>query len=143
MVYDFEYYLKNRLVKKSSRNAGEAKALLKRARQRLNYVKIQAITEENAMFIFEDIYEAIREAVQSLMALKGFKPYSHEVLIAFLNKFYSKKFKPHEVDTFNRYRILRNNIVYRASSINKQETEKALVFALMIVVRIENISSAE
>jgi hypothetical protein len=36
MVYDFEYYLKNKLVKKSSKDVEEAKALSRRADERLN-----------------------------------------------------------------------------------------------------------
>jgi len=139
MVHDFEYYLKNKLVKKSSKDVEEAKALSRRAGERLKYVRAQEITDENAAFIFEDVYEAMREAIQSLMAIEGFKPYSHEVLVSFLNKFYSAEFSSHEINSFDRYRIIRNNVVYRASSVNKRETERALEFALEIIAKIKSV----
>lgn len=81
----------------------------------------------------------MREAIQSLMAIKGFKPYSHEVLVSFLNKFYSAEFSPHEINSFDRYRIIRNNVVYRASSVDKRETEGALEFALEIIAKIKSV----
>ncbi len=62
------------------------------------------------------------------MSQKGFKPYSHEAIIAFLQKYYPEEIKPHETNTLDRHRIIRNNLLYRASSINKKETGKALQF---------------
>lgn len=139
MVQQFEYFIEKKLVKKETKNIGQAKALLKRAKQRLEYIRKQKITEENAIFIFEDIYEAAREAAQSLMSQKGYKPYSHTAIIAFLQKYYKNEIKPHQINTLDRYRIIRNNVIYRASSIDKKETEKALQFATEIVSKIEKI----
>lgn len=139
MVYDFDYYLKTELVKKSSKDSAEARALLKRAESRLKYVEVQEIKEENAVFIFEDIYEAVREAIQALLSLKGYKPYSHEALAAFLKEFYRREFTNKEINAFNRYRIIRNNIIYRASSIDKKETKKALKYARIMTTKIKEI----
>jgi uncharacterized protein (UPF0332 family) len=139
MVYPFNYYLKKKLVKRSKSNANEAQALLKRAKARMGYVENQEIKEDNAVFIFEDIYEALREAIQSLLAMKGYKPYSHEALAAFMKEFYQKEFTTKEIETFNRYRIIRNNIVYRASSIDAKEAEKALQYVKKMISKIEKI----
>lgn len=141
MVHSFKYYIEKKLVKKSTKNTGQAKALQKRAKQRLEYIRKQKITEENASFIFEDIYEAAREAAQSLMSQKGYKPYSHEAIIAFLQKYYPKEIKPDKTNTLDRYRIIRNNLLYRASSIDKKETEKALQFATELITKIEKIKN--
>ena len=88
MIERFEYYLDANLVRKQKADKEEAKSLMKKALHRLNYIKKQKINEDTASFIFEDIYESLREASQSLMALKGYKPYSHEALISFLKDFY-------------------------------------------------------
>lgn len=139
MVYPFNYYLKKKLIKRSKGSASEAQALLKRAKARMEYVENQEIKEDNAVFIFEDIYEALREAIQSLLAVKGYKPYSHEALVAFMKEFYQKEFTTQEIETFNRYRIIRNNIVYRASSIDAKEAEKALQYVKKMISKIGEI----
>jgi len=92
----------------------------------LDYIKKQEINGETSPFIFEDIYETLREAAQSLMSLKGYKPYSHEALISFLKEFY--KFPEHEISAFDRYRILRNKTVYSATNVSPEVCKEALSF---------------
>ncbi len=116
MIERFQFYLDENFAKKESPNIVEAKSLIEKAFQRMNFIKNQNINETTATFIFEDVYECLREAAQSLMSLEGYKPYSHEAVIAFLKEFY--KFDDHEITTFNRYRILRNNCVYRAEKVS-------------------------
>ena len=77
MIERFQYYLDERLARKVKVDKEEAKSLMNRAVLRLDYVKSQEINEDTAPFIFEDIYETLREASQSLMSLKGYKPFSH------------------------------------------------------------------
>jgi hypothetical protein len=82
MIERFQYYLDENLVRKVSVEKEEARSLMKRAVQRVGYIKGQKINEDTSPFIFEDIYKALREASQSLMSLTGYKPYSHEGLIS-------------------------------------------------------------
>ena len=77
MIERFQYYLDSNLVRKQKADKEEAKSLMKKAVHRLSYVKKQEINQDTASFIFEDVYEALREASQSLMSMKGYKPYSH------------------------------------------------------------------
>jgi len=80
---------------------------MNKAEGRLNFsIKIRRIKKDTATYIFEDIYECIREAAQSLMSLKGYKPYSHEAVISFLKEFF--EFSESDIRTFDRYRVLRN-----------------------------------
>ena len=88
MIEKFQYYLDENLARKEKVDKEEAKSLMNKAVQRLDYIKKQEISEFTSSFIFEDIYETLREASQSLMSLKGYKPYSHEALISFLREFY-------------------------------------------------------
>jgi hypothetical protein len=104
MIERFQYYLDAKLVRRETVDKGEANSLMKKAVYRLAYVKAQEINEDTASFIFEDIYESLREASQSLMSLKGYKPYSHEALISFLKEFYN--FSASEISTFDRFRAL-------------------------------------
>jgi len=129
----FKFYIESGLVRQGSKDPGESKAMIGRASKRLEYVRTQSITEDNSSFLFEDIYEIMRECIHCLMAANGYKPYSHEATVAFLEEYYKSYFGEKLVEAFNRYRIIRNNIMYRANSINKEETIKALDVAEIFV----------
>ncbi len=102
----------------------------------MNFIKIQKIDGTTSTFIFEDIYECIREAAQSLMSLNGYKPYSHEALISFLKEFH--KFDELDIATFDRYRILRNNCIYRAAKVSPEVCREALKFLGDFLPQIRN-----
>jgi uncharacterized protein (UPF0332 family) len=107
-----------------------------KATLRLDYIKKQKINENTSSFIFEDIYETLREAAQSLMSLKGYKPYSHEALISFLNEY--GRFPKHEISAFDRYRILRNKTVYCAANVSPEACEEALKFLETFLPELKN-----
>jgi uncharacterized protein (UPF0332 family) len=141
MIEDFQFYVNNGMVKKSSPNKESANALMEKARSRLAYVREQKINKETAPFVFEDIYEAIREGCQALMELKGYKPYSHEAHIAFLKEFY--KFPLHLLATFDRLRILRNKSVYGAAHVSQETCKEALGFAVSIILQFKKLFDKE
>lgn len=126
MIERFQYYIDENLVKKGGPDKAEASSLMAKAAARLAYVETQKMDENTAPFIFEDIYEALREAGQALMTLKGYKPYSHEALISFLREFFN--FPAEDIFVFDRYRILRNKAVYSAAKVSATICGDALVF---------------
>ena len=67
---------------------------------------------DNPHFTFEAIYETLGEAMQSLMAGKGYKPYSHEATIAFLQEYYY--FTHIEIGQLDQMRKDRNDCMYYA-----------------------------
>jgi uncharacterized protein (UPF0332 family) len=134
-----KFYIESGLVRQGSKDPGESKAMIARASKRLEYVRLQPITEDNALFLFEDIYEIMRECVHGLMAANGYKPYSHEATVAFLDEHYRSYFGEKLVEAFNRYRIIRNNIMYRANFVSKDEAIKALDVAENFVKKTANL----
>ena len=134
-----KFYIESGLVRQGSKDPGESKAMIARASKRLEYVRSQPITEDNASFLFEDIYEIMRECVHGLMAANGYKPYSHEATVAFLDEHYRSYFGEKLVEAFNRYRIIRNNIMYRANFVSKDEAIKALDVAENFVKKTANL----
>jgi uncharacterized protein (UPF0332 family) len=136
MIMNFQHYIDEGLVRKVSVDREEAKALMKRAIHRVDYVKGQKVDEYSSPFIFEDIYEALREAAQSLMSLKGYKPYSHEGLISFLKEFY--RFPEHEIAAFDRYRALRNKTVYCAANVSPEVCNESLKFLEAFMPKLVN-----
>lgn len=72
MIVEFQYYIDNNLARKASPDKGEAEALLQKAEGRLDFsIKVRRIDENTATYIFEDIYECLREAAQHLEKQSG------------------------------------------------------------------------
>ena len=136
MIQKFQYYLDEHLARKVAVDLEEAKSLMNKATLRLDYIKKQEINEDTSSFIFEDIYETLREAAQSLMSLKGYKPYSHEALISFLKECY--QFPEHEISSFDRYRTLRNKTVYCAANVSPEVCKEALKFSETFLPKLKN-----
>ncbi len=129
MIKEFEYYLNANLARKASPDKEEAKALINKSEGRLKFsIKPRRIDQNTAPYIFEDIYECVREATQALMSLKGYKPYSHEALISFLKKFFD--FPESDITSFNRYRILRNKTIYKGEKVSPETCKESLNFLL-------------
>ena len=78
MINSFENYLKLGKVKRKTPDYEEAKALFEQSKERMEYIKLRDINQKTSKFVLQDSYEAVREAAQSLMSIRGFKPYSHE-----------------------------------------------------------------
>lgn len=138
MMPSFDYFIQSNMARKMSRDPGMARSMLERASKRLEYLKPQTIDQDNAPFIFEQIYEVIRECGQSLMARDGYKSNnSHEAIIAFLADNYGSAFSAKLINDFNRFRVMRNDSVYNGENISPTTTGKALAVAVDFV-RITN-----
>lgn len=136
MINEFQYYLKNELARKASQDKGEAEALMNKAEGRLKFsIRTREITENTASYIFEDIYECLREASQALMSLKSYKPYSHEALISFTKEFFD--FPESDILSFDRYRILRNKTVYKGEKVSVETCKEALTFLLAFLPKLK------
>ncbi len=135
MIQPFNYYIKKGFVRKSLFDPIIAKELFRKGEVRLSRLSKNPPTEEESSIFFEDVYESLRESTQSLMELGGFKPYSHEALIAYLEE--KKILLPEELNTLNNYRILRNNSVYKAEKVSINKCEEALLFAHKLLPRIK------
>lgn len=116
-------------------NPAIAKSLLNKANIRLKRIIRDKISDEESSIIFEDIYESLREAFQAFMQLKGYKPYSHEALVAFLKE--RQLFSMHIINDFNRYRVLRNKSVYEAKIVSVETCKDALKFAKVLLPKIK------
>ena len=143
MIDRFENYVQRGRVKKRSPDPEEAKALLKKSANRLEYTKQKAITANNAEFVLEDAYEAMREAAQSLMSAKGYKPYSHEATISFIKRFYGNEFTEEEIQKLDHMRRLRNVSVYSASPISLEDARSSVILASRVIMKIKSLSERE
>ncbi len=135
MIKAFDYYLKENLAKKTVPNVSMAKSMLEKSEIRLKRINALKIHDSESSIIFEDLYECLREAAQSLMELYGFKPYSHEALVSFLNE--NKLLTIDKVNTLNNFRILRNNSVYKAEKISLNKCIESLEFTKILLPEIK------
>ena len=136
MINSFKYYLNVGYVKKKTPDSEEAKALLEKAKNRLEYTKSREVNDKTSQFVLEDSYESIRESAQALMSIKGFKPYSHEATIAFIKELYSSDFNEEEVYKFDRFRQLRNDSVYKAKPVINEDAKSSVLFAVEFINKV-------
>ena len=106
-------YMEEGVVKKITIDRELAKSLVKIAKFRMEKAKRETPTGDNAFFIVENAYEAAKELIDGLMALDGYKSYSHEACIDFLKEFYAKELGTSAIFTIDRYRKIRHDIKYR------------------------------
>lgn len=137
MINSFNSYLKTGKARKKTPDPEEAKAFAEKAADRLELIKARRIDKKSAKFILEDSYEAIREAAQALMSIRGFKPYSHEATISFVKEYHKTSFTEEELGNFDYFRKLRNNSVYKAVEIEEEDAKSSLEFAEKIIKKIK------
>ena len=133
----FTEYLKEKKVKKDLPNPAEARSLIKQSEDRLADLNSLPISELNAPFRFESAYEALREALQSFLAVKGYKPYSQDAIFA--NNKEKNLLSIADFEKENRYREIRNNINYRGKKVLKSEAEEIISFVYKIVLKLKNL----
>lgn len=129
----FEDFIKEGLVREVSPDKQLAKSLVRIAKLRLKNLEPSPISDENSFSVVENCYEAIRELIDALMALRGFKSYSHEATVEFLREFYSVNIGYSAVNKVDRYRRIRNDIKYKGLLTSKSEAEEILKNTKIIV----------
>ena len=103
-------------VKKVKENPEQAKALFQLAQLRLESIEKRK-KDEFPQLLIESYYETIKELVSALLAIYGYKSYSHECLISFLEEYYPSKFDDSQIHFIDSLRKLRSDIQYRGRSI--------------------------
>ncbi len=131
MIKPFEYYMKENMVRKTVPNSSMAKSLLQKAEIRFKRIVASELEDKETSIVFEDVYECLREAAQSLMEIRGYKPYSHEALISFIKE--EKFLSEYQISILDTYRILRNNSVYKAEKVSLQKCLESIEFAKQIL----------
>ena len=103
-------------VKKIKENPEQAKALLQLAKRRLESIKKRR-KDEYPQLLIESYYEAIKELISSLLAIHGYKSYSHECLISFLKEYYPNFLDDYQLRFLDGMRKLRSDIQYRGRDV--------------------------
>ena len=110
-------------VKKIKENPEQAKALFQLAKRRLESIKKRR-KDEYPQLLIESYYEAIKELISSLLAIHGYKSYSHECLISFLNEYYPDFLDEFQIRFLDGMRKLRSDIEYRGRDVADDYLER-------------------
>jgi uncharacterized protein (UPF0332 family) len=103
-------------VKKVKENPEQAKDLLELAKRRLESIRKRR-KDEYPQFLIESYYETIKELISALLAIHGYKSYSHECLVSFLNEYYPSFLDDFQLHFLDSMRKLRSDIQYRGRDV--------------------------
>ena len=133
MVKDFEFFLTNGDVKKQSPNKNLAFATFKDGLERIEFAK-QLLHKVKPKYVLENAYEAMREASDAVLYLRGFKSFSHEASISYLT---GEDFNEQDIIEFDRFRRIRNGIKYYGKDCDISDAELAIKLADKIINKIK------
>ena len=121
---DFEYYLGEGSVKRRSHDLELAKSLINDARDRFEKVS-RLDADVFSKIIFENVYDALRDILDAILAIDGYKSYSHEASIAYLKAYGVEISVLMELDAF---RQTRNGSKYYGKGIAKSDSDSIVKF---------------
>ena len=121
---DFDFYVKEEAVKKVSPDYELAKSLIDDSHERFKTAeKLDA--KDFSKLVFENVYDSLRDILDAILAVRGFKSYSHEASIAFLKRGGIEESTILELDNF---RHLRNSSKYYGKKISADSAAEILRF---------------
>jgi len=116
-MMDFGFYLEKGDVKKVSPDLELAKSLRNDMLNRANIILILDL-KKFAKIIFENIYDSLRDFCDILLAIDGYKSYSHLASISYLRKY---GFSEEDINDLDRFRYKRNSSKYYGKNIFFQD----------------------
>lgn len=122
---EFRFFIAKRIVKKQTPDIHLAKATSRESSERLEMAK-SIRSSQKAKYVLENAYEAIREMIDAILFLEGYKSYSHEASVAYLLEL---GFSIADTMNIDRLRKRRNGIKYYGEDATAQEADEALQIA--------------
>lgn len=120
---DFNECLKKRTVKEVKPDFELIESLRKTSENKLNSSEKLELTKITAGSKISLLYDSLRELLEALSILKGYKVYNHECYTCFLKEILNESTKG---DEFDELRKIRNGINYYAKDISVQESREVL-----------------
>mgnify|MGYP001157325943 CR=1 FL=1 len=121
---DFEFYLNEGKVKKQAPDKELAKSLVNDANERVGKVS-KLDVKMFPKIAFENVYDALREILDALLTVSGYKSYSHEASIAYLKKY---KIEDSVITELDNFRYKRNSSKYYGKGISEQDAVEIINF---------------
>lgn len=142
-IKNFEEYILNEIVRKVTPDKIRANSLIQNSQKRnlfLNQiVKAIEITDDNANYIIEEVYDIIIELIRAKMLINGYVAsgnYAHEAEVSYLKKL---DFVDYERNIMDEIRQFRNGIKYYGRRYTKNEAEKSIEFLSSILPKLKKL----
>ena len=129
---EFLFFIKENSVKKQSPDINLAKATFKEGMDRLQMAKGILLTQK-PKYSLENAYESIREIIDSVLFIEGYKSFSHEASVSYLIEM---GFSLSEAMAVDRLRKQRNGIKYYGEEVTKEDAKIALIIAKRTIKKI-------
>lgn len=118
---NFEEFVKIKKIRVGEKDPQKAKALVKMSDNNILTAENMQIKEESSSSIFGIYYEALRELVEAVSILNGYKIYSHEAFTSYLKKLKEERIS----ELFDRFRKIRNGANYYGEAVSPEITLQA------------------
>lgn len=140
---DFSEYLSEGIARKINPDKKRADSLIEDSDKRNSFltqiIKSIEITDDNANYIVEGIYDILIGLIRAKMLFSGYVAsgnYAHEAEIAYLKNL---DFQEHEVIIMNEIRKFRNGIKYYGRRYKKEEAEKSISFLKSALPKLKKL----
>lgn len=127
----FDIFLNEGDVKKVTPDLELAKSLIKDMKERISKSNLLDVNIFSKM-IFENIYDSLRDFCDAILAIDGFKSYSHQASIYYLLK-----------KEFDQFRYKRDGSKYYGVPISVDEAKDIKTFYKKIKSKIDEILRKE
>ncbi|MBN2331409.1 MAG: hypothetical protein JXC85_06345 [Candidatus Aenigmarchaeota archaeon] len=109
----FEDFITSKKVRRGNPDIQLAKSLVKMSDNHLKSIEYMKLTETSSATIMTNYYESLREVVEAIAAIDGYKVYSHEAFTHFLRE------KGEDIISikFDNYRKIRNSVNYYGKTV--------------------------
>jgi len=131
----FESFIVGREVRKASPNKPRAKKLIKDGEERIEKAGLLDINNFSK-FVFENIYDALRDFMLAILLYEGYNTDSHKAPIAYLSR---KGFDIYEIDKLDRFRYKRNGSKYYGERISVEEAKDIKEFYSKVKDKLDKI----
>ena len=133
-MIEFKYYLDKGEVKKVRRDVALAKSLINNLSDREKMVLKYSL--KDALIIYENLYDCLREICDALLALDEYKSYSHQASITYLRKYGFDEVFVKKLDDF---RFKRNSSKYYGKKLTEEDAKEIREFYLKNKGKLLNI----
>lgn len=140
---NFKEYLDKKIVRAISSNKLRSLDLISSSDKRNNFlneiIKNIKISEDNASYFIEQVYDILIELIRAKMFMDGFSAsgnYAHEAEVSYLKEL---KFNYFEVNTMNEIRQFRNGIKYYGKKHTSEGAQNSIKFMNSFIPKLKKI----
>ena len=119
---DFQFFINSKRVIKGEKDIQKAKALIKMSKKNLSSIKEVPFNDNTASIILVMSYESLRQILEAMTLLNGYKVFSHEAYTYYLVNLNELAIS----NKFDRYRKLRNGINYYGKPVTLDVARNSL-----------------